>query len=545
MVEPKGGPVKPPILDLKAKKSTPKPVSKPAVKKPGKFAAKSTSTSTTQASDSPTQTSSSTTGTNSDNSQKNQPKAKDKSPANNIFPLTIAAFGGALLAIILVVLLILSGILKPLNQATITTDIDSLSRRTGIVEEQITQNLVGFSVMDEQVNALRQQISSDIEPIASNMDLLSAQLNALEQQQTSFAQDQSAIFKELEILQQVDNFTTDPAIVENIKSLEDAIGELNLRFTAIASGASFEDAAKLGNDIVNIQQQLAQIPEQIQNSVAEQLSKNENPNAEIPQEITQEITNAITEQISGLVAQLQAANTAIEENRAKISSLAELLDSTIQNLNTQISELQNTNNQALDGQTIIVQEPKPQEPQNMAAQQSSYLPLALMKAQYALENGQGFQNELQSISSFLPTLEIPQNIWDIAALERELPSQIIMDFNRALPEMLAARPNDPDANWLNRFGNSLRSLFALRPLDPAKGDNIESLIARIEAVMNRADFASAANLISQLPQPMILALGESNDKIIALGSASTLLANARAMALINSQTGPEPMVISQ
>ncbi len=105
--------------------------------------------------------------------------------------------------------------------------------------------------------------------------------------------------------------------------------------------------------------------------------------------------------------------------------------------------------------------------------------------------------------------------------------------------MLSSKPKDPDAGWSQQLWDNIRSLLALRPVGQTEGDQTENLVSLIEAAINRSDFTTAANLISQLPPPMILALGELNSQIAALGRANNLLDQARSLTLSQLATGQD------
>ncbi|VAW25200.1 hypothetical protein MNBD_ALPHA11-2137, partial [hydrothermal vent metagenome] len=233
--------------------------------------------------------------------------------------------------------------------------------------------------------------------------------------------------------------------------------------------------------------------------------------------------------------QNSALKAEIEQITSTMTGLDERLAQTIATMETNaknISALDQANMEQIPSGEI-------QNEQNQAQQAPLYLPLALMGMETALINGQRFDAELQSLALYLPSLEVPALVDEMAASSRPLPSDIIENFNRTIPAMIAARPKDPDANWLQQLGDNMRSLLALRPTGQIEGDQIQNLVSQIEAAINRSDFTAAANLISQLPQPMIAALGELNSQILALGSANNLLDQARSLTLSQLATGQD------
>ncbi len=73
--------------------------------------------------------------------------------------------------------------------------------------------------------------------------------------------------------------------------------------------------------------------------------------------------------------------------------------------------------------------------------------------------------------------------------------------------------------------------MALRPAEEIAGDTPEAVVSRLEGAVKRHDFASAATLLAQLPQPMQAAAGELGAAIAAHAAADTFLAGLRAQAL--------------
>ncbi len=497
MVEPKGGPVKPPILDLKPSKSStkkPNPVSgtKSAAKTPKANPAAKTKIPP-QDTKKPTRPSKKSTAED----KSFTPKSSTTIPSRfDVVPAAIGAIGGALLAIIILVPLILSGLLKPLGQSEITP----LAQRITNTEELITQNLVGFNVMDEQVNALRERLGSQI-------DGLSAQTKLLDNQQKTFEQQQAQLLQNIDsISQQLTNLPASPDIGAELTPIQESISNLTTRLNAIAAGSTSEDAAKLGADIAQIQADFLNLPEFIQTQVQAGLVLQ---NSALKTEIEQ-IASAMTV----LDKRLAPAIAAIEANAKNISTLDQ----------TPSDEVQSNQNQTL--------------------QASLYLPLALMGMETALANGQRFDAELQSLALYLPSLEIPALVDEMSLNSRPLPSIIIENFNRTIPAMLSAKPKNPDAGWIQQLGDNMRSLLALRPVGQTEGeqtvgDQTENLVSQIEAAINRSDFTAAANLVSQLPPSMILALGELNSQILALGNANNLLNQARSLTLSQLATGQD------
>ena len=496
MVEPKGGPVKPPILDLKParstkKKSAPSPGMKSSGKAPKTSSASKNETAEKNKNDAPENNKGTTKAESFSTDHSTQ-----KSPGIAIIPLAIGMIGSSLLTIIILIPLILLGIVRPLNQPEVPPQLTYLEQRIGATEKLLTQNLTILNVMDDQINTLREQLGSEMDEFSNRMTRLAEQQKDLQQQQVDLSENINNITLQLNNIQANENNG------EKLASLEKSISDLNTRMSAIAAGSSSEDAAKLGAEIAQIREDFQKLPEIVQG----------------------QFQTILDQQIMDLQSQMQQIASSMDDLEIQLAEVVATAQTNTQNIS------------ALDQISMdqIPSEENLPNTQNQTMQVSLYLPLALMGVETALANGRNFDTELQSLALYLPSLEIPETLREMARDNRPLPSAIIESFNRTIPSILAARPKDPDAGWSEQLWNNIRALLALRPTDQTIGDPIEVLVSQIESAVNRSDFSAAATLISQLPQPMILALGELNSQIANLADANNLLQQARSLTLSQS-----------
>ncbi len=87
--------------------------------------------------------------------------------------------------------------------------------------------------------------------------------------------------------------------------------------------------------------------------------------------------------------------------------------------------------------------------------------------------------------------------------ERGLPTlaALTQRFTALAPDLLkAATPAASDGSLLDRLTQSAQSLVRVRPVGEAAGDDVPTVVARIEAKLRRADLAGALADLDKLPE---------------------------------------------
>ena len=191
-----------------------------------------------------------------------------------------------------------------------------------------------------------------------------------------------------------------------------------------------------------------------------------------PADIDQRIASAVTaardaaeRRIVELDAQVRAARTALTELAPKVSSL------------------ETSRGQAGD------------------SGRRAALVVSLGALRAAVERGQSYAAELRAAAA----LGLPADA--VAALEpqaeRGLPTiaALTQRFTALAPELLkAATPPSSDGSLLDRLTASAQSLVRVRPVGEAAGDDVPTVIARIEAKLRRSDLAGALADLDKLPE---------------------------------------------
>ena len=159
------------------------------------------------------------------------------------------------------------------------------------------------------------------------------------------------------------------------------------------------------------------------------------------------------------------------------------------------------------------------------------LPLVVAGRETAVAAGRPFAAELAGLKAIFPDLAVPPAIAAAAASGLPRPDILAGRFSLAVPDIPAGRTRTPTGDWAGDALEWAKALLALRPAGEVEGDTPEAVVSRLEGAVRRRDFAAAAQLMQQLPEPMRLAAGSLVEDIAALAAAEDFIAALRAQAL--------------
>ena len=165
------------------------------------------------------------------------------------------------------------------------------------------------------------------------------------------------------------------------------------------------------------------------------------------------------------------------------------------------------------------------------------LPLILSGLESAFAAGKPFQAELDALHSVLPDFFVSDTLSASAAIGLSRPDTLLQKFEASLPAILAAR-DGTNADWTQSAIDWAKSLLALRPAEEVEGDSPEAIVSRLEAAMERRDYAGATTLLGQLPAPMRDAASMIAADIRVHAEADKLVADLRARALTTTTAAP-------
>lgn len=159
------------------------------------------------------------------------------------------------------------------------------------------------------------------------------------------------------------------------------------------------------------------------------------------------------------------------------------------------------------------------------------LPLIFSSLESAFGTGRPFETELASLRQALPETIVPEAVAGRAASGLPRPEVVASQLRAALPDMLAGRPASADATWQDATADWFRGLVAMRPTGPVEGSGPDATIARLEAAVERRDFAAASEQLQALPAAMQRAATPFAADMESLAAAQIFLDQLRAKVL--------------
>ena len=154
----------------------------------------------------------------------------------------------------------------------------------------------------------------------------------------------------------------------------------------------------------------------------------------------------------------------------------------------------------------------------------------------ALKAQSRFGAELDSLAAVLPDFTIPASLHGAAATGISRPDALMQRFEAALPDILSAR--DGGGDWTQNAIDWAKSLLALRPAGEVEGTSPEAVVSRLEAAMDRRDYAAALALLAELPASMQAEAAPIAADITTHADADGLVADLRMRALASAETSP-------
>ncbi len=413
-----------------------------------------------------------------------------KSPSNYLIVIA-GAIGGALLALLIIIPVLLTGALQPGDQQQ-QDQIDDLGMRVGLSEEQTREGLVGYNALNGRVSSLRDQFTGEIERLGTIQSNLEEQQSDLAQKGNAIIARQDDLLANIQALQSVSPVEFDPS------ALNEEIHMLNQRFDAIDAGASSSDAERFATDLAQIHSEISALEDKI--------------STQIEGDLALKIQDLIGERTENLQADILAHTGQIEANQSQLNDVAtHLIDNS-----AALAEL-DTRFQApsLQGGAIPSDNSSPVVTPGLA--------FALERA---VATGESFDQLLEIYLLNVPDIGVSEALMLRAPVGLDTQQELIEAFNTALPKMLAARPGAPDANWLERFGNSLKSLFAIRTTGERDGHPVDNSLNQLQDALSEGHYEDAWYWLGQLPEPMQAELGDVEVQILLLREIEILLEDA-------------------
>jgi hypothetical protein len=159
------------------------------------------------------------------------------------------------------------------------------------------------------------------------------------------------------------------------------------------------------------------------------------------------------------------------------------------------------------------------------------LPLLVAGLDSAFAAGRPYAAELEALQAILPELSVPPAIAASAETGLIRPDSLIEQFRAAIPAILAGRTAESTGDLGQDALEWAKALLALRPTGEIEGTSPDAVMSRLEAAVERRDFAAAADLLGELPDAMQAAVGALGTSIRAHAAADYFIAELRAQAL--------------
>ncbi|WP_404401163.1 mitofilin family membrane protein [Pelagibacterium halotolerans] len=434
MADKKTGPVKPPIIDAKARQSEDTDNTRTRAETPSTDKGKPSAASPSQASD--TSKPAGASAHKIDDAQaaagEQKPKTGSATPepprpaAVGTGALVVTGLGGAALGLAFAYGLAATGF-WPTTQPQIDP--------TAALESRISDLEAAFS----EISGSGAQINTQLGDLDTRLQTLETEISALGD--------------------------TPPATAQSdIDALTARVDELANALSAVSAGTSGRDATQIGADIATLQDRIG----------------------------------------------------AVENDLGTIAPTLDTATSDLQSLDSRIAELE----------AALADQPEVAE---ITAERDRFaqIPGTIAALERRIAAGEPFAAALANLEAILPDLDIPAPLRAASATGIASTDAMIHEFRALMPELLAARPLDPDAGFLETLMSQAQAAIALRPAGEISGNGADALLARAETALEDGDLAGTRNALTALPEPMQSKATPLIDKVNAALAARTLLDAAR------------------
>lgn len=168
-------------------------------------------------------------------------------------------------------------------------------------------------------------------------------------------------------------------------------------------------------------------------------------------------------------------------------------------------------------------------PQAIAA--AMQLPILISALDADFVAGRPYAADLKALAAALPKAGIPASVAAAAAKGLPAAADVAAEFEAKMPDMIAAEPGSPAGGWQDQLAGWARNVLALRKVGAEPGSGPDALLSQLETAVARHDFVGAAALLDKLPPPMQQAAGPTVAEIRTLADAETFISGLRQKAL--------------
>ncbi|WP_309085063.1 phage tail protein [Chelativorans sp.] len=310
-----------------------------------------------------------------------------------------------------------------------------------------------------------------------------------------------------------------------------AVGELQQQVAALQSElAQVRETGSAGTSAEALEQALAEPRQQIAELRDTVAALQSAPPGQAGPEL-QTLSQQLAELEQRVAATPQAAEAAGGGEAAqRIEELQGRVDSAVQAA-TAAQETAAATAQRLD--EIVRQVTQLGE---QVAQQDQQPQLALVVAASALrsavERGAPFASELETYAALAPNAAELEPLRPYAQTGIPTEAELVSEAPQVASQIAATQSDvPPDAGFFERLMASARSAVTVRPVGEAEGDTPGAIAARMEAAVQRSDYAQALAEFESLPADAKQTAQDFGEKLRARQAADQVLEKALSGAL--------------
>ncbi|NOZ31626.1 MAG: hypothetical protein GXP01_00820, partial [Alphaproteobacteria bacterium] len=154
---------------------------------------------------------------------------------------------------------------------------------------------------------------------------------------------------------------------------------------------------------------------------------------------------------------------------------------------------------------------------------------AIMRLEEKMLGGGAFADELKSVTSRLPALPVPEELVARATSGLATVNGLSATLVERMPDILRALASEKtDASLLERLGDQLAAMVALRPDGTPEGDTAIAGLARLETALERGEVIAANTGFLALPEAARAAAGDFGAQLSEAAAAAEWIGLARA-----------------
>jgi len=226
-----------------------------------------------------------------------------------------------------------------------------------------------------------------------------------------------------------------------------------------------------------------------------------------------------TKALEAAVATLQSELTKVTARQALSAEGGQASDEALQQFEDKLSAISTAQQKLNQSQMIAVEAQQDAEEKLRLANASN----AVSRISDALETGQPFQDELDQLTG-ITSSDLPSDLVDIS----KTGTASLSELKKQLPELsrIVLR-EDAAANAgvsaIGKFTAFMKSQVGTRSLGPQQGDDMDAVLSRIEAALEKDDLAKALTETEILSDAAKLTMGKWVASLAQLKSAHDAL----------------------